>query len=124
MPIMDHIALKQAATQWIEDWNSRDLDKIMAHYADDVEFHSPSVVDRWGRQDGILKGKAALRDHFKKGLDLPPDSPFQLIDILAGVDGMMVVYQQANGTIVADFVATDENHKARLVKVYGPVSKK
>ena len=120
-PIMDHIELKKAATTWIEDWNTRDLDRIMEHYAEDVEFESPSVVHRWGHTDGKLIGKNALREHFKKGLDLPPDSPFELIDILLGVDGILVVYRQANGTIVADYVVPDENHKAKRVKVFAPV---
>ena len=119
--IMDHIELKKAATTWIEDWNTRDLDRIMEHYAEDVEFESPSVFDRWGHPDGKLKGKTALREHFKKGLDLPPDSPFELIDILAGVDGILVVYKQASGTIVADYVVPDDNHKALIVKVFAPI---
>jgi ketosteroid isomerase-like protein len=32
------------ATQWIADWNAHDVDKILAHYAPDVVFHSPKVA--------------------------------------------------------------------------------
>jgi SnoaL-like domain len=118
--IMDHYALKAAATRWVEDWNSRDLDRIMEHYAENVEFESPSVVTRWGYPDGKLRGKIALRVHFKKGLDLPPDSPFELVDILAGIDSFLVVYKQAGGNIVADYVVTDKDHKALIIKVFAP----
>lgn len=118
---MDHSALKKAAAGWIASWNTRNLDRIMEHYADDVEFESPSVIDRWGNPGGKLIGKTALREHFKKGLDLPPDSPFELINILAGVEGIMVMYKQASGAIVADYVVPDDNQKARIVKVFAPV---
>ncbi len=118
---MDHSALKKAAAGWIASWNTRNLDRIMEHYADDVEFESPSVIDPWGNPGGKLKGKAALREHFKKGLDLPPDSPFELINILSGVDGIMVMYKQVSGAIVADYVVPDEHQKARIVKVFAPV---
>jgi ketosteroid isomerase-like protein len=34
----------QLALDWIEGWNRHDLDAILSHYADDVEFTSPFVV--------------------------------------------------------------------------------
>jgi ketosteroid isomerase-like protein len=42
----------EAAKDWCDAWNCRDLDGIMLHYADDVEFSSPTVVKRWGIADG------------------------------------------------------------------------
>ena len=118
---MDYRAIQKAAAQWIQDYNSRDLDRIMEHYAEDIEFYSPSVVERWHQPDGKLRGKIALREHFKKGLGLPPESPFELVNILVGTEGVMVVYKQSSGAIVADFVVLDEQYKARIVKVFAPI---
>ncbi len=112
--------LKKAAGAWIEDWNSQDLDRIMRHYAEDVEFYSPSVEGRGGGKDGKLTGREALRTHFQKGLDLPPDSPFELVDVLNGVDGILVVYKQASGAIVADYVVLDDQLRATVIKVFAP----
>ena len=30
--------------EWLESWNSRSPDRIMAHYADEAVFQSPSVL--------------------------------------------------------------------------------
>ena len=49
---------------WIDSWNQRDLDGIMAHYAEDVLFEANTVVSRWDRRDGRLHGAAELREHF------------------------------------------------------------
>lgn len=31
----------QFAQEWVVAWNSRDLDRILLHYADDFEMFSP-----------------------------------------------------------------------------------
>jgi len=32
------------AKGWIQAWNQRDLEAILSHYTEDVEFQSPLVV--------------------------------------------------------------------------------
>jgi ketosteroid isomerase-like protein len=49
------------AEQWIQAWNTRDLDRIMDHYAADVEFEANTVVRRWQKADGKLLGLTELR---------------------------------------------------------------
>ena len=34
----------QFAEEWVAVWNSRDLDRILAHYADDFEMASPYIA--------------------------------------------------------------------------------
>ena len=72
---------RQKAAAWCAAWNSRDLDAIMSHYAEDVAFSSPTVVARWGIADGWLRGKPKLRDNFAVGVNAP-DLHFELIDVL------------------------------------------
>ncbi len=55
---------KLLAADWINAWNNRDIDSIMKHYADDVEFHSPTVIKRWNIADGKLIGKEKLKQHY------------------------------------------------------------
>ena len=31
------------ALEWIESWNSHDLERILSHYSDDVEVTSPLI---------------------------------------------------------------------------------
>ena len=53
------------AREWIESWNSHDLERILAHYTADFEMSSPLIVERLGGEDGILKGKTAARFRLK-----------------------------------------------------------
>lgn len=64
----------QLAMSWIEAWNRHDLDAVMGHYAAGVVFQAPTVVRRWARPDGILRGDTVLREHFRRGLELAPAS--------------------------------------------------
>ena len=36
------------ADEWIEAWNSHDLDRILSHYSDDAELLSPVAAARLG----------------------------------------------------------------------------
>jgi ketosteroid isomerase-like protein len=37
------------AREWVKAWNDHDLEAILAHYADDVVFHSPRFEKASGR---------------------------------------------------------------------------
>ena len=115
---MDLQRLKKEAIEWVNAWNNRDIQHIMDHYSEDVEFYSPTVVQRWGKKDGKLSGKADLQKHFLKGFELAPNLHFELIDILTGMDGVLIVYKRESGKIVADYVVPDEEGRAKLVKVF------
>jgi hypothetical protein len=107
------------ATAWCAAWNSRDLDAIMTHYAEDVEFSSPTVVTRWGHADGWLHGKAKLRENFAIGIKAP-SLYFELVDVLLGVDAICVIYRRETGALVSDLVEIDEHgHGRRVFACYG-----
>lgn len=57
-----------------QEWNSHDLDRIMGHYSERIEFVSPFIVKLLGDPPGIVRGKEALRDYFSKGLANIPTS--------------------------------------------------
>lgn len=48
----DEQALEFAA-EWIENWNRRDADAVLAHFAEDAEFTSPRAL--------VVAGKATLQ---------------------------------------------------------------
>ena len=93
------------AEDWINAWNAHDLDKIAAHYADDVVLTAATVVDRWNRPDGTLRGKAEVIEHFRRGLELAPDLHFYLEGVMGGPDGFAVVYEREDGRLVANAVS-------------------
>jgi ketosteroid isomerase-like protein len=96
---------REIANDWIDAWNSRDLERIVSHYSEDVEFSSPTVITRYGELSGILRGKAKIREHFKQGLEtFGPSVGFELIDVLTGVNGYTIYYRRENGATVVDTV--------------------
>lgn len=83
------------AVRWIEDWNTHDLERILAHYSEDVRFASPFVAKFTGNETGVLDGKAVLRKYWSRALAADPDLHFELIDVLAGARSVVVYYRRA-----------------------------
>jgi ketosteroid isomerase-like protein len=54
------------AAQWAEAWNSRNIEEVLAHFHDDVEFASPTALAVMGTP--TLRGKGALREYWAKAL--------------------------------------------------------
>jgi hypothetical protein len=110
---------RTAAQDWCDAWNRRDLDAIMNHYSDDVEFSSPTVIKRWGIADGWLRGKAKVRENFAIGVKAP-DLRFELVDVLLGVNSVCVVYRRESGALVTDLVELDDDGEGRrVIACYG-----
>jgi hypothetical protein len=110
--------MRALAEEWIRAWNSRDLDGIMAHYAADVEFQANTVVHRWQKSDGKLRGLTELRQHFQAGLELAPQLHFEIEGFFTSPDGYAVLYRRENGNRVIDAVELDSDGKAKRVKAF------
>ena len=42
--MLDRAFVTEFAADWIDAWNSQDLERILAHYADNFEMSSPGIV--------------------------------------------------------------------------------
>lgn len=85
------------AHDWVEAWNSHDLERILSHYADDATLTSPLVHQIVGGDQPSVRGKTALRAYFKRGLDAYPDLTFTLWGVYAGVESVVVHYRSVRG---------------------------
>jgi ketosteroid isomerase-like protein len=103
---------------WLAAWQDRDLDAIMACYAEDIDFVASSVVRRWGRADGRLHGREELRLHFEQGLKLAPALTFTEEALLSSPDGYALFYRRENGNRVLDVVELDGEGKAARVRAF------
>jgi hypothetical protein len=110
--------LQSLVEDWIDAWNSRDLDRIMGHYADGVVFEANTVVRRWNRPDGTLRGIDELREHFRRGLELAPKIHFELEEVFSAPSGYAALYRRDNGNRVLDVVELNREGKAKQVKAY------
>jgi hypothetical protein len=79
------------AQDWVEAWNSHDLERILAHYEDEVQLTSP-VAQKLLNGDGTVRGKAALREYFVRGIQAYPNLRFDLIDALWGTETIVIYY--------------------------------
>lgn len=100
------------AKEWIEAWNSHDLDRILSHYTDDVEVSSPLVVERLGLPGGVVKGKDTVREYWRPSMSLEPPLEFELMDVLVGVNQITLYYRSANRGVVGETLFIDACGKA------------
>jgi len=54
------------AEQWIANWNRRDIEAVLVHFADDAQFISPLAGEFVGRC--VLRSKDELRVYWQTGL--------------------------------------------------------
>lgn len=111
MPIPPPAAARAFAEGWIDAWNAHDLDAVLAHYSDDFEFSSPLVIQVAGEPTGTLKGKAAVEAYWRAALAGVPTLRFDLVDVLAGVDCLTILYRGHRG-LAAELFELDANGRA------------
>jgi ketosteroid isomerase-like protein len=64
---MTYESMMTFAENWIAAWNRRDVDAVLAHFADDAQFMSPVARNFVGRP--VLRNKQELADYWRAALD-------------------------------------------------------
>ena len=107
------------ANEWAAAWNSHDLEAILSHYEDDVELTSPVAARLLGIADGKVAGKANLRAYFRRGLEAFPELHFDIVDVLWGLNSVVLYYSNQKGTRTGEFMELSAGGKvARVVANY------
>ena len=86
------------ARDWEAGWNSHDLDRILAHYAEDIVFRSHKAVQIVGL--GEIRGKGALRAYWQQALAGQPGLRFAVRDVFHG-HGMLVITYENHAHVCA-----------------------
>lgn len=92
--------------EWIDSWNSHDLERILSHYTDDFEMSSPYIAQIAGEPSGVLKGKAAVAAYWAKALERAPTLHFELHLTLVGAESLVIYYRGARGMAAEIFFFT------------------
>lgn len=108
------------AREWADAWNSHDLERILSHYADEAVLSSPIALQRFGG-DGTVRGKAALRDYFARGLQAFPDLRFDVIEVLWGTETIVVGFHSSvrQGKAAEVMLLNAEGRVSRIWANYG-----
>lgn len=96
-------------------WNSHDINSILEHYDNNVEFYSPLISLLNFNKDGVIQNKADLKTYFEIGLNAYPDLHFQLHHCFVGVDSFVIYYTSVKGRLAAEVFELNENNKAKRV---------
>lgn len=105
--------------EWIAAWNAHDIDAVLEHYTEDFELSTPMAAKVVPETKGIIRGKEAIRDYWKKALIRIPDLHFELTKILTGVNGIVIYYTNtATGKTAAEMLQLNDAGKVDKAFVF------
>jgi hypothetical protein len=113
--MIDKVFAAHFSADWIDSWNTHDLNRILSHYIDDFEMSSPIIIKVAGEPSGTLKGKEAVASYWAKALQLAPDLHFELVNTLVGVNSITLYY---NGVRSPSAEVFHFNQDGKVTKAY------
>ena len=104
---MDPDWARSFAGNWVKAWNAHDVDAVLRHFRDDVVFSSPMAARVFEGSDGVVRGKAALREYWAEGLRRIPDLRFEIESLYLGVHTLVINYRNERGGVVNEVLVFD-----------------
>lgn len=109
-------AFAEFGKEWVEAFNSHDLNRILRHYHPAIILISPLYLARTGGMSDQVSGIDALAAYFASALRRYPDLHFQLFDIADGARGPCLRYRSStDGRIGFEAFELDANGQATRV---------
>lgn len=111
--------MKKFATDWIESWNSHDLDRIMSHYSDDVQVTTPMIRIALGIDSGTLQGKPSVRKYWQAALEKVPGLHFELVESTVSIDSIAIYYSSIMNRMAIEVMFFDPDGRiSRVIAHY------
>jgi ketosteroid isomerase-like protein len=110
LPISDGWG-QEFANDWLAAWNSKDLNKIIEFYADEVTMISPTVTELTGYQEGITVQKSDIKELYSKLFVQIPELHYSLVAVAVGIDTLTIHYTSCQCDMVADVLKFDGGWK-------------
>jgi len=85
----DRMNSDEFARWWVRAWSNRELDAIVACFADNVRFVSPRAAEVTGNP--VVAGRQALRDYWQRAVASIESIAFRLDQVLEHADGQQIV---------------------------------
>lgn len=110
---MQAIDGRRFAEEWIETFNSHDLERILGHYAPTIELISPLYLRYTGGLSDAVHGIDGLRHYFGAALNRYPDLQFTLLEVATGSRGICIRYRSSpDGRMAMECIEFDAGGKA------------
>lgn len=116
--MIERFEAENFAREWIQAWNSHDLEAVLAHYSEHVVFYSPFVARLLGNETGCIRGKASLREYFVKAFAAYPDLHFELHGCFSGQGSLVLQYRSVQGREAAELLLLDADGRVREARAH------
>ena len=106
------------ARHWVDAWNQHNIDAIMQHYSEDIDFRSPIIQKMGVNAAGKINSKGELKAYFRNALAKYPELHFELYHILTGVNSIVLFYKSVNDSLSAEYMELDVHGKICKVSAH------
>ena len=80
------------AKKWLAAFNEHDLEKLLSLYDENAEHYSPKLKVRKPETNGLVVGKAAMRDWWRDAFERLPSLVYQEETITANEERVFMEY--------------------------------
>ena len=84
--------LQSIAFRWFENFNNKELEKLLSLYDDDAEHYSPKLKIHQPETNGLIKGKVALRKWWEAVFYKYPSLNYRVTSLTADDDRVFMEY--------------------------------
>ena len=89
-------ALLDVARAWLDAFNGRDLERLLALYAEDAVHVSPKLRVQRPETQGEIRGKGALRAWWSDAMSRLPGLHYEKKHLSAGEGRVVMEYERQN----------------------------
>ncbi len=115
------MSLETIATQWMEQFNAKNLEGLLALYAENAEHYSPKLKIRQPETNGLISGKSALREWWRDAFERLPTLFYKLETLTANDSRVFMEYMREvegeEDLLIAEVLEV-ENSKIIASRVY------
>lgn len=83
---------RQIALRWFGAFNTHNLEALLNLYHDDAQHYSPKLKQRRPKSQGLIKGKAALRDWWQDAFNRLPSLRYEMLALTADKGQVFMEY--------------------------------
>jgi hypothetical protein len=95
---MNLSSIEIIALKWFEAFNNHDLESLLGLYDDEARHYSPKLKIRKPETNGLVIGKAALRDWWADAFERLPTLHYHTTSLTANGDRVFMEYiRQVDG---------------------------
>jgi hypothetical protein len=118
--IIDQQFAQQFTTEWINCWNTRDMDRLMAHYANDFSIETPYALKVYPDSGGIIKGKNNVRLYWDTALSRISELRFTALGTFTGINSISIYYHSSasNANVIENLFFNEDGKVNKVCVMY------